>query len=434
MRTLSSARPTDRVGRYPKHPFTLTAERPFIITPMMIAPVLPGDSLATFYMEARSITDPVVNPIIGWKKEYFFYYVKMSDLLNDAIKDMFVDPDNVDLRATYGVGANDAPFFTAKGDVPWAKWCYQRIVEAYFRDDGEVYTDQNVGGLAVAQIKDILWMDSLTDESEFPEGDDIADATTMQDLQALRNAFDMLQTMGLAQMTYEDYLKMSGVPVPESARVGRPEELFHFSSWQYPANTIDPSNGTPRSAVSWLFKETERKAKQFREPGFIMGLTLTRPKVYMGGQYGNASAALSRAWDWIPAYLPDDGSMNPTRLKNYAAGTGPLGDRSGTSGGIESEYWFDTADVFVHGDQWRDVVLDNIMTPVPAHHIINRPSWGGGEDALALRYLTDATLKAFFVDSAGTKYNIRSDGVVNLGLKGKVVDVTQTAFSVERAS
>ena len=44
MRTLMSAPPTSRVGRYPKHPFIVNA-KPFTLQPIGIARVLPGETL-----------------------------------------------------------------------------------------------------------------------------------------------------------------------------------------------------------------------------------------------------------------------------------------------------------------------------------------------------------------------------------------------------
>lgn len=284
---------------------------------------------------------------------------------------MFVDPTNTDLSATLGIGADDTKFFTAKGGVPYASYCYQKIVEWYFRDEGEAWNVKTLAsGLAVAQIRDVGWMDSLTDESDMPEGAAISGATDAGDLERLVEAFQMLRAMGLSDMTYEDMLRSQGINIPEAA-VGRPELLWHMSNFQYPSNTIDPTDGTPTSAVSWVFKESMKKAKMFKEPGFIMGVSVTRPKVYMGGQFGNMTAHLSRAWDWLPAYLPPD--MAETRLKYFAAGTGPLGDRSGTGAGTESEYWVDVADLFVHGDEWRDFNLANDLTASWGTHTAGLP-------------------------------------------------------------
>ena len=95
-RTFLSAPPTERVGRYPKHTFQ-TKQMAFTIQPFFIAPVLPGETLSSLFFESRVVTDPVKNRLIGWKHEYYFFYVRMSDLKIEAFKDLFVDPANADL-------------------------------------------------------------------------------------------------------------------------------------------------------------------------------------------------------------------------------------------------------------------------------------------------------------------------------------------------
>ena len=67
MRTLMSAPPTSRVGRYPKHPFKVNAI-PFTLQPIGIARVLPGETLKNIKFEDRVVTKPIVNPIVGWKQ------------------------------------------------------------------------------------------------------------------------------------------------------------------------------------------------------------------------------------------------------------------------------------------------------------------------------------------------------------------------------
>ena len=96
IRTLNSAPPTERVNRYPKHTFRVNS-LPFTAQPFFLARVLPGETLNNLFFESRVITDPIKNSIIGWKKEYFFYYVKISDLGIPEFKEMFVDPNNTHL-------------------------------------------------------------------------------------------------------------------------------------------------------------------------------------------------------------------------------------------------------------------------------------------------------------------------------------------------
>lgn len=419
MRTLLSAPPTDRVGRYPKHTFQVQA-LPFTAQPFFFARVLPGETMQNLFMESRVISDPILNPIIGWKKQYFFYYVRMTDLLLESAKEMFVDPTNTDLTATLGIGANDQHYYTAKGGIDWLKRAVTRVIETWFRDEGETAAAHAVSGVPIVQIREQTFMDSLTDKDDMPEGEDIAEGQSMRDLEALMNAFEQLRALGIADMTYEDWLRSNGIAIPNKDE-NKPEEIALFSDFQYPSNTVDPTTGIPASAVSYVFKNGQRKPFRFKEPGFLVGLSVTRPKVYFGGLAGMQAAHAGRAWDWMPNYLRE---MPETALKYFTAGTGPLGDRSTDT----DAYFLDMRDGLIHGDQFQN------MVPFPANSA--NPTTVGANHLLALpdvnlnwKYPTEAMCKSFFVDSAGTKTFIRQDGYVSLHIRGFEVDYTQGNFA-----
>ena len=50
-----------RKPRQPQHTFNVKA-KPYELTPFMIAPVLPGESMTSLLMQARAVSDPVNNP------------------------------------------------------------------------------------------------------------------------------------------------------------------------------------------------------------------------------------------------------------------------------------------------------------------------------------------------------------------------------------
>jgi hypothetical protein len=56
---------TGRRARRPEHRFEL-ASTPWAITPFLIAPVLPGDTMTNLLLQARVVSDPIKNPLIGW--------------------------------------------------------------------------------------------------------------------------------------------------------------------------------------------------------------------------------------------------------------------------------------------------------------------------------------------------------------------------------
>lgn len=408
-----SAPPTSRVGRYPKHTFQ-TRELPFTAQPFLLARVLPGETLKNLMLESRVITDPILNPIIGWKKQYFIFYVKFTDLMLDAIKDMIIDPTNAEISGL-DEAANVTRTYTAKGGIDWTAKCLDRVVETYFRDEGEAAGDYvTAGGDRIVQLRANNFLDSLTDKDDMPEGDAIAGATDMGDLDRLLDAWEMARSLGLANISYEDFLRSYGIAIPDKDE-NKPEMLAQWSDWQYPSNTVDPATGAPSSAVSWVFNNGERKPKFFKEPGFLLGVSVTRPKVYYGGLAGSAAGFAQRAWDWMPNYLMH---MPETALKQFAADTGVLGDRTAAT----DAYWLDMRDELLYGDQWQNVhafdadIADNT---VGANNMLALP----GTD-LGWKYPTEAMCKAFFVDAAGTAFYVKQDGYVGLSIQGAQVDYT----------
>lgn len=404
--------PKTRVGRYPTHSFNLRST-PFVAQPFYFAPVMVGETLENLYMESRVVSMPILNPIIGWKQTYMFFYVRMTDLLNDAIRDMFIDPLNVDLMATLGIAANDQQYYTAKGGIDYAKRCTQAVINHHFRDEGEVASDfQTADQRYIVQFKQNSFLDSLTDKDEMPEGGLISSATDAGDLERLMMAFDQLRALGIANGTYEDFIRSYGISVPDKDEQ-KPEMLGAFSEWTYPSNTIDPSNGTPRSAVSFVFKGGKRDRKRFKEPGFIIGLSVCRPKVYFSGLAGNATSFLTRAWDWSPNYL---WSYPEATLKRFAGDTGPLGDRTSAP----DDYFLDMRDIFMHGDQWQNHTPFNVVpADNAAEHMIALPNGA----TFNWKYPSEAQCKMFFVDAANGAY-LRHDGVVSTSIDGTMVDTT----------
>lgn len=373
-------------------------------------------------MESRVITDPVLNPIIGWKKQYMLFYVKITDLLLDAAKEMFVDPTNSDIGATLGLANNDSVFYTPKGGIDWTKRALHRVVAEYFRDEGELATDFNTAsGLPIVQIRENTFLDSITDKDDLPEGDLLSGASDIGDLDRLLNAFEQLRALGMANMTYEDWLRSNGVSIPEKDE-DKPEMLASFSDFQYPTNTVDPSTGTPASAVSWVFRNGERKPKYFKEPGFVIGISITRPKIYFGGLAGSALSHASRAWDWVPNYLRE---APETALKMFNVDGGPLGGRLTNT----DQYWLDMRDELIHGDQFQNMVAFPADSADPAtvgaNHLLALP-----DANLNWKYPTEAMCKSFFVDAGGTATHVRQDGYCSLSVKGFEVDYTRGNIAV----
>ena len=53
------------------------------------------------------------------------------------------------------------------------------------------------------------------------------------------------------------------------------------SEWAYPANTVDPATGLPTGSASFAVNIRADKDRFFNEPGFIFGVTMVRPKIFL---------------------------------------------------------------------------------------------------------------------------------------------------------
>lgn len=396
---------TKRVNRSPRHPFNVIT-RPFALTPFMIAPVLPGETLKNLVLQNRIVTDPVKDPLVGWWTEHWYFYVKHRDLAaRDDFAAMMLEP-NKNMSA-YNSAA--APEWYHAGGINWLKLCVERITEEYFRDQGENWDVAKIGEYPELQIVGNNVMDSLTNDTDKRErdvnmdldGDGDVEASemdlAMQQWQAMRDA-------GLMPMDYEDFIRTYGVAVrqdEESPNLHRPELLRHSREWSYPSNTIDPSDGTPRSAVSWSVAVRADKARFFKEPGFIIGLVGIRSKVYLDNQVGSFVGGMNNAIRWLPAILNDHPELS---YMQYSEGVGPVPTLTDDGG-----YWVDTRDLLTHGEQFS-----NVASP-PAKVTLPTPT---GQR----RYPTSADIDALFVD--GAKNKVKMDGVTSLSISGRQVDTS----------
>ena len=147
---------TSRATRRPQHRFNLKT-KPYQIQPLLIAPVLPGETLNGLMLQAQAWSDPLATGIlrnIGWWSEYFFFYVKHRDLPGwerDGVADPGLGGDLIDMivnntnLAAYAEAGNVAWTYTPKGGVDFLKNATYRIVEEYFRDQGDIVTGKQIG-------------------------------------------------------------------------------------------------------------------------------------------------------------------------------------------------------------------------------------------------------------------------------------------------
>lgn len=398
-----------RITRRPQHTFQIR-HTPYAIQPFFIAPVLPGETMRNLLMQARVVTDPVKHPLVGWWIEYYYFYVKHRDLeIRDQLSEMVLDATwSASAAGIVDADPNPAHYFCG-GGIDWVKHCLQRVVEEYFRNEGEAWNDFMIDGLPAASITGNSWLDSVMPAAEYSAPDveiDVEDGLTASEIESARQQWAIMRTHGLTNMTYEDFLRSYGVRAPLAEEPHVPELVRYVRDWSYPTNTVDPTTGNPSSAVSWSVAERADKDRFFSEPGFLFGVTVARPKVYLKGQKGAAVWLMRNLLSWLPAILQNDPHAS---MQLVADGTGPLGDVADAGG-----YVVDIRDILMYGDQFAnfDLAADANASAVPLPTA-----------ELQKRYVTALDdVKALF--KSAEAYRVRQDGVVHLTIAGSQRDTS----------
>lgn len=390
--------------RRPQYPFYMK-QRPWEVVPFLLAPVLPGETMKDALFQSRVVTDPIKNRLVGWWTEYYFFYVRLRDLAGAAdFEQMMLDPDK---DMTAHMTAASAPYFH-NGSINWRKMATDKIVEHYFRADDETLVQDAGFDYLHASIDQTSVLDSAIRDADFIGDADLnvnlnADANIMaSEVDKAMRMWQFARTNELTDMDFDDYLRTFGIKVAP-AESDKPELLRFVRDWQYPSNTVDPTNGAAVSAVSWSVRDKISKDRFFKEPGFIVGLSLCRPKIYLGTHVGSFASRMDDALAWLPAIMRDDPY---TSLRKFASATNsPLS-------GQATDYWVDIKDLFLYGEQFT-----NDMTTAPKAALPTA--------SLQKRYASLADAKGLFVgnDVSGLQY-VRQDGVINLHILGNMTDTT----------
>lgn len=421
--------------RRPKHEFQIRA-RPWEIQPFMIAPVLPGETLVNATLQARIVTDPIKNPLVGWHQEMWLFYVSHRTM--DAFGgDTLITDMHVQGSSLGAYMSSSASIALYRQSSVWSRPAFlskamQVIVKWFFRDAdepaaGHTHAGTNTGysttsGIHLARVRDSMWMDSLKIEDQNPtvESDLPGQVTQLPPhMTAFQNHYDQWSYMRenkLSDATFEDYLAAFGIKAPQGAKEEefKPELLRYIKDWSYPSNTVDPTTGVPTSAVSWAIAERADKKRFFKEPGFIIGVSVTRPKVYFAKQKDAAIQMLDDAFAWLPAQMRQDAY---TSLVEYDHNEGPI---EGIVNAAD-DYWVDRADLFVHGDQFLNFDHSADLTA----STVALPS-STGDNVLNRFYPTTTDMNGVFVDDDASegKNKVRMDGVVQLNISSHVTDQT----------
>lgn len=409
---------------------------PWCIHPFFIAPVLAGETMKNLLLQARVVTDPVKNPLIGWWTEFFVFYVKLRDLeLRDSSAQLLLDPPGTTtardaLIAHHGgTGAVSNYYYSGgAGMINWGLLCEERVVNTYFRNREELYgahTLIDTGGVGLTYATaQIMTQRSVTDsliQKDAWTAVDVANVDlnasgtiSTSEIATAMAQWEMLKAANLMPMTFEDYLGTFGIR-PREVEDHKPELVRYIREWQYPSNTIDPTNGTPRSAVSWSVAERADKDRRFREPGFLFGLWVTRPKVYFANLTGTFSSAMNDYATWLPTFLSNNPEMS---RKAIADNVGPAGTINSDADG----YMFDVKDLLLYGEEFRNFPYNDAVVGIPAVALPDATfSKSQYYPALAdaLGQFVDAT-------AANKKHYIKADGTVHLTIAGSVHDTSPT--------
>lgn len=407
--SIVSGTPKPRVPRRPRHAFNIQ-QRPYELTPFFIAPVLAGETLKNMLLQARIVSTAVKSKLIGAHIEHYFFYVKLRDLADATdIVEMLMDTGGTSID----LASADNAYYNVKQNAPkWLEMCTTAVVKHFFRDEGD--TASHVG--SVTGLPMVQWenknsvIESLIDDADIVT-DDVTDAQAFPDHEKAYQSWEWMRQMQLTEMTFEDYLGSFGVQLT-AQESGKPELIRMTKNWTYPTNTVD-GDGTINTQFSWSVQERADKDRFFKEPGFLVGYTVLRPKLYLGNKKQSAVSLMNTALTWLPATAKDMVQTSLVKMLGSSANSPFTNATTPTNGELDSEnsYWLDVRDLFVYGDEFTNRTLDSTINACRAEDLT---------DFHGKKYPHSASLQALGV----TSYTADSDGIVSLNVLGTQVDMT----------
>lgn len=351
---ISTAAPTvARRTRSPKHDFR-TSQQLFEVRPLMIAPVLPGETLKSASFNFTTVSGLMYPIMSGFWQELYVFYVKHTDLdERELVKDMHVT-NTTDASLLEAA----APIWGHTGGINWIKLATKRCVQEYFRNDGEgAFEYVSPDGLPLASYGRDDWLDSAILETTTAETqvdmlpDEILEAGLVETNQipagfeAHHDFWLNMKRQNMTQATFEDFLRSHGMSVPkEDQRPHRPELLRYSRKFQKPTRALD-MGGEEACKLSWDVTESLDQDRLFKEPGFIVAFSVIRPKSFIW-QAGNAASLMSDAFTWLPALLGDNPETS-LRVIPVAQAGAMWPNYDGTDDVI-----VDMKDLFLYGDQY----------------------------------------------------------------------------------
>lgn len=406
----------ERVMRSPQMRFNLVT-KPYQLQPFMIMPVFPAEGLKALMMQSQVWSDPLAVGMknIGWWCEYFFFYVKWRDLagydtdgqIGKEMADMMLSDASL---AAFQDADGNAWTYAYPGAVDFVLECTKRVVDEYFRDEGENWDDQLLDGVPLVKIYGKGGSDAferLTLASAYVDRRTDVPAT-MDEMSLAMQEWQAMRDMGMLDMDFHDWMKAYGSEIrqdEQSVNLHRPEDLCHFREFTYPTNTVEPTTGNPATAAGWRVKTRFDKYKFFKEPGWIVGFTTVRPKVYLGNQQGTMSGLMQTRASWLPPQMMSEHTVSHMLVDDAA---GPL---AGVMDAGDVDYWVDLRDYLNNGDQFV-----NYATPasgVEGVPFVDLPAATGQR-----RYAGATEIMALFSDTVNGRF--RQDGICTMAISGRV--------------
>lgn len=411
--------------RHPQHPFHVR-HAPYEIQPFLIAPVLPGESLAGLSFQARVLTKALKAQLVGGWIEYYFFYVKHRDLNSSStFTDMMLNADHdITGHEDYQSGTRDLFYYwaskatTTMTGMNWLKACTRKVIETWFRDEGEAWNAVTIDGNPAAYINQNGWFHSamLLSEDEAVDVDVDVNATPEPDTVSTRDIYnalaqyEWLRQNNLTNATYEDFLRSYGVRIQVEDEF-KPELIRYVRQWNYPTSAVIPDSVTAGEAdvtasLAWSIAERADKRRFFREPGFVVGYSVMRPKVYMANQNGYAASLLDNHLMWLPAVLRDDASHSWKTVADAATDM--------INGNASANWMVDVRDLYLYGDQYtnQDLSAATDMSKMALP-----------DTSVGTKAPVQASVDALFVDGDATG-GVKQDGIVQLHIAGAVEDLS----------
>ena len=405
--------------RKPQIDFNIRS-KPFQIVPFAIMPTLPGETLESIIWRSDAVSDPIHNRHIGWWKETYWFWISHRGLsawdTTGLLQTMMLTA-GTDV-STLKAAANDTDYYTYKGGMDFVKQAVTAIVKEYFRDEDEEANAATIGNYFAAQVDNKKWFQNLKkesdtgDDSELPGVDELEELDVIPGFTTEYAQWEIMRDEGMTDLTYEDYLRSYGVSIPKSEDEGgtpderhRPEVIRQVRKWAKPVNAVDATDGSVASAVRWSVAERASKDRYWKEPGFIVGLTVHKPKLYLGNQKGSAVGFLDDAYAWLPKMLEGCPYTSVDEIVDSAT--------DGIFQNQNEDYWFDKKDLFLHGDQFVNWTLSAANNHGLALPVTN---------TLVHRYVTEALVDSLFV--ADPAEYIYEDGTAFFNIRSFVRETT----------